>query len=111
MTNAGIKLLPLLLFSAGVLAAIIWNRRFRVLSQNWITGLVSKNHGNYFGLALLGVLITAVIVIPASAKNSSNENYFFMLTFFIALLLLSALERIRPVGDWPILVALPFSLG
>ena len=36
-------------------------------------------------LALLGVLITSLLAIPASAKIGASENYFFTLTFFLIL--------------------------
>jgi hypothetical protein len=111
LANAGIKFLPLLLGLAGLLAAIIRNRRFRVLVRDAVSSIVSGTPDNHFGLALLGSIVTAAVVIPASAKVGAAENYYYMLSFFLSLLLLSGLSRIEITGEWPALVSLPLSLG
>ena len=111
LTNAGIKFLPLWFGLAGVLAAFIWSGRSRVLVGDAASSILLKGAGSHFGLAILGSLVTGVIVLPASAKVGAAENYYFLLSFFLTLALLSGLAKIKANGGWPAMVSLPFSLG
>ncbi|MBT3305754.1 MAG: hypothetical protein HN377_04655 [Alphaproteobacteria bacterium] len=111
LTNAGIKFLPLLLGLAGILSAIIWNPKSRVFVKDAITNIFSGAPDNQFGFALLGSIVTASIVLPASAKLGAAENYYFMFSFFLSLLFLSALAKMETAGEWPAMVSFPLSLG
>jgi len=109
--NAGIKFLPLLLGLAGVMVATVRSDRIRALIQNAVSSITTKTPDTPFGLALLGIIVTGVIVIPASAKLGAAENYYFLFSFFLSLALLSALAKVAETGAWPAIVSLPLSMG
>ena len=109
--NAGIKFLPLLLGLAGVVVAIVRSKRCRGLIGNAVSSITTKTPDTHFGLALLGSIVTSVLVIPASAKLGAAENYYFMFSFFFSLALLSALAKVAEADAWPATVSLPLSMG
>lgn len=111
LSNALVKFLPVLLGLAGVLAAVVLSGRGRALIADIKSSLTAKGHRPHSGLALIGALVTGVLVIPASAKLGASESYYFMLTFFLSLLLLSGLAWVRKSGEWPAVVSLPLNLG
>lgn len=45
-------------------------------------------------IAFLGLIVTALISIPASLKTGAAEHYFFSLSFYIAFLALSVLKEV-----------------
>lgn len=109
--NVAIKLLPVLLGLAGIVAAMATDRGiwFRITEVAYVAGRWMPN--GVLGFAAVGILVTSVFVLPASAKLGAAENYYFMLSFFLALLLLAALAAISQSGTWPVPVALTLSLG
>ncbi|MDA1024286.1 MAG: hypothetical protein O2817_13245, partial [Proteobacteria bacterium] len=109
--NAGIKFLPLLLGLAGIGVAMARSNRRLGLIGDAVSSITSKTPDTHFGLALLGSIVTSILVIPASAKLGAAENYYFLLSFFLSLLLLSALAKISKNGAWQVTVSLPLSIG
>ena len=109
--NAGIKFLPLLLGLAGVAAAMVRSNRLRDFVGNAVSSITTKTPDTHFGLALLGSIVTGVLVIPASAKLGAAENYYFLFSFFLSLLFLFALAKVAETGAWPTTVSLPLSIG
>jgi len=109
--NAGIKFLPLLLGLAGVAAAMVRSNRLRDFVGNAVSSITTKTPDTHFGLALLGSIVTSVLVIPASAKLGAAENYYFLFSFFLSLLFLFALAKVAETGAWPTTVSLPLSIG
>jgi hypothetical protein len=111
LSNFSVKFLPVLLGLAGVLAAIILSGRSKALIADVRSSLTAKGHRPHSALALIGAIITGVLIIPASAKLGASESYYFMLTFFLSLLLLSGLAWVRKPDVWPVTVSLPLGMG
>jgi len=109
--NVAVKLLPVLLGLAGVVAAMATDRgvRLRIAEAAAVAGRWFPD--GVLGFAAIGVLVTSVLVLPASAKLGAAENYYFMLSLLLALLLLVALAALSQSGPFPMLVALALSFG
>lgn len=109
--NASIKLLPLLIGLAGIAAAMTIDRgtRLRLVEVASFSGRWMPD--GVIGFAAIGIFVTGVMVMPASAKLGAAENYYFLLSFFMALLVLGALTAAAQSGTWPTPMAHALSLG
>lgn len=109
--NVTIKLLPLLLGFAGIAATMATNRGFRLRVAEAVSVAGGWTAGGVLRFAAVGVVVTGVLVLPASAKLGAAENYYFMLSFFLALLLFANLAASAQSGIWPMPVTLALSAG
>lgn len=95
--NVAVKILPLLFGIAGLGWAVATNLKTRARVAEAILG----TPGGAARFAAIAVVVTGVLVLPASAKLGAAENYYFMLSFFLALLLLALLSAAAKAGQWP----------
>ncbi|NQV83958.1 MAG: hypothetical protein HQ494_09075 [Rhodospirillales bacterium] len=92
LINLTVKIQPVLIMLAVAVIATVINPSFRTVLRVGFSEGENRGPEITFSLALLGVLITSVLAIPASAKIGASENYYFTLTFFMMLAGLSWLR-------------------
>ena len=79
LMNMGVKLLPI---TASLLFLFfLLGREIVQAPRAW----AKDPANNKLAIAVMGVLITAAITLPASAKYGAAENYYFVLSFFMVL--------------------------
>jgi len=111
LSNFLIKIIPILLGLFGVLLAMFFNGRLKVLMIDVRNSLTTNKCKPHIGLSLIGTLVTGIIVLPASSKLGAAENYYFMLSFFLSLFLLSVMAWDQKLIEWPAMISVPFGLG
>jgi hypothetical protein len=90
LSNAGVKLFPIILGFAGVFSVVISSKPWQAVRAPKQTQKTRLGPHDILLLALMGIAISGFITIPASAKQGAAENYYFSLTFFACLAVLSA---------------------
>ena len=111
LCNFSIKIIPISLGLFGVLLATIFSGQIKYLIANVRNSLIASECKPHIGLSLIGILVTGIIVLPASSKMGSAENYYFMLSFFLSLFLLSVMSWVEKLIDWPATISLPLGFG
>ncbi|MGH6662172.1 MAG: hypothetical protein ACREB6_11580 [Rhodospirillales bacterium] len=109
--NTAVKILPVLFGLFGIAAAMATDRAVRLRITEAVTGVALRTPRGMFWFAAIAVVVTCVVVLPASAKLGAAENYYFMLSFLLALMLLAALAADSENKKWPAPVPPALSLG
>jgi hypothetical protein len=90
LTNAGVKLFPVILGLAGIFSVVISSKPWKVIREPERPQQAGFGPHNILLLALMGIAISGLIAIPASAKQGAAENYYFVFTFFACIAVLSS---------------------
>ena len=115
LTNAGVKLFPVILGLVGIISIVILAKPWKLVRTPEQTQQTDFGPKNVLLLALMGIAISGLIAIPASAKQGAAENYYFVFTFYACLAILSGYRLLSIEGKskrvFLILVTIGWSLN
>ncbi len=111
LINLAVKIQPVLFIVAVAVVAVVIKPSYGTALWTGFSGNENRIPEQAFSIAVLGVLITSVLAIPASAKIGASENYYFTLTFFLMLAGLALFRISQRQGDRMTWVFAAMSLG